>query len=196
MNPGHLIARPLMQGEMGSRSKMTEADALRIVELRKAGKKLTEISEELSIPYSWVASVTAGRTWAKVTGIKPGDISRRQLQEKTVEDIRTALRGEEAMEDIADRFMVSMTTVSFINLGKTRRKEGIPYPIRKNRSRLKKDQIVKVQKLLKNGEHQMSAIAKVVGMPPEAVYRINYGFTGKRFYSGKYPIHPKSKTRR
>lgn len=53
-----------------SRSSLKNEDVLKIVEMKKQGKTLSEISKEFNVSASSISDIVTGRTWSHITNIK------------------------------------------------------------------------------------------------------------------------------
>jgi group I intron endonuclease len=166
-------------------------------ELRNTNISLSDLANEYNISKRQVLRINQG-------------ISRTELNEKypirdnpningklTEEDVSTIidllkytyfLNGE-----IARRFNVEVHTISDINSGKSRKRDGVCYPIRNWKSSgviiFTYEQVTEIIDLLKNTDLSLSEIAKKYNVYIQPIQQINNGSAKKYRRNGTaYPI--------
>lgn len=114
--------RPL--GEKNNNARLSADDALRIRDLRLAGKQARPIAHELGLPLPAVHKVISGQTWGHVTGFAPRGDNRgvrngqAVLTETLVLDIVARCRAGTKRREVAAATGVEYATVNAIMSGR------------------------------------------------------------------------------
>ncbi len=59
-----LSKTPILRGERGGNSKLTEKEAIKIIILRKSGMKIKEIGDMFRVTDTTVSNIYSGKTWS------------------------------------------------------------------------------------------------------------------------------------
>lgn len=99
--------------------KLNKEIILEIVDLRKAGFTLDNISKKFGVGKEAVRNIMNGKTWSSVTGITYIKNSHIKLEEKQIIEIRKLLcDGELTQKEISIKYNISKSTVGMIKSNK------------------------------------------------------------------------------
>ncbi|MED6699454.1 GIY-YIG nuclease family protein [Escherichia coli O157] len=161
-------------------SKITELDAIKIIEYIKSYKDLSfvEIAKTLNVPYGCVSDINCGETWYQINETYPIRDNKRNKIEDNIDSIYELLRNGVSSIEIAKIYNVSNVTICNVNNGTIYRNESVEYPIFKPQNSSKRHSIEIVSKIIDmliNTDKNYSEIAKCLNVGRKTVANINNG---------------------
>lgn len=126
-------------------------------------------------------NLTAGGEAAK-------GLNKTKLSDEEVEAIITALKNQEYIADIAEKFQLSRSYISDINNGRCLRRANETYPLQQNR--ITNNEYYQIIDLIKNTNFSLREIARYMGRNPDTIKKINQGYQKivRALYDGDFPI--------
>ena len=110
------------------------------------------------------------------------------LPDDQIQGIIEALKNNEYIPNIAEKYQLSRSYISDINNGRCLRQENEKYPLQQNR--ITNDEYLQIIDLLKNTKYSIREIARYTNRNRDTIEKINKGYQKivQALYDGDFPI--------
>lgn len=110
------------------------------------------------------------------------------LSDDQIQGIIEALKNNEYIPNIAEKYQLSRSYISDINNGRCLRQENEKYPLQQNR--ITNDEYLQIIDLLKNTKYSIREIARYTNRNRDTIEKINKGYQKivQALYDGNFPI--------
>lgn len=110
------------------------------------------------------------------------------LSDDQIQGIIEALKNNEYIPNIAEKYQLSRSYISDINNGRCLRQENEKYPLQQNR--ITNDEYLQIIDLLKNTKYSIREIARYTNRNRDTIEKINKGYQKivQALYDGDFPI--------
>ena len=110
------------------------------------------------------------------------------LSKDQIQEIIEALKNNEYIPNIAEKYQLSRSYISDINNGRCLRQENEKYPLQQNR--ITNDEYLQIIDLLKNTKYSIREIARYTNRNRDTIEKINKGYQKivQALYDGDFPI--------
>lgn len=111
-----------------------------------------------------------------------------KISEDDIQEIITALKNNEYIPNIAEKYQLSRSYISDINNGRCLKQENEKYPLQQNRIRA--EEYLQIIDLLKNTRYSIREIARYMNRNRDTIEKINKGYQQivRFLYGGSFPI--------
>ena len=171
--------------------KITEEEFLELKQDLKNGLPLQDIANKFNISKDYLSDINHGRKRKQDNENYPlhNYEEDTNLTDEQISEILNLIANTKlSLKEIGKKYNRSKSTITAINTGDRYRREGIEYPIRKNkRVFLKEEQILEIYNYLINSTLSLKEIREKYNIGEITLYYINTGYTHK--HEGyEYPL--------